>query len=48
MPRKSPYAIRLTAEDSDSASDMANAGNWPKGLDLAGGVVGKKIRSPTG
>jgi len=29
---------------SDSASEMANAGNLPKGMDLAGGVVRKKIR----
>ena len=35
---------RLLLSFSDSASEMANAGNLPKGMDLAGGVVRKKIR----
>jgi len=30
---------------SDSASEMANAENLSKGMDLAGDVVGKEIRS---
>jgi hypothetical protein len=40
-----PTSAIVIPAGSDSASEVANAGKSPKGMDLAGGVVGKEIRS---